>query len=71
VYFVLLDAASFDRFRQQLSELLRGAGRDPFLFDPAALSPVLIIAGLDGAFGRWMPLRADPEADCLAPVDVT
>ena len=71
VYFVLLDAAPFDRFRQQLSERLRAAGRDPFLFDPAALSPVLIVAALDGQFGRWMPLRADPETDCLAPVDVT
>jgi hypothetical protein len=71
VYFVLLDAAPFARFRQELSELLRAAGRDPFLFDPAALSPALIVAGLDGAFGRWMPLRADPEADCLAPVEVT
>jgi hypothetical protein len=71
VYFMLLDAAPFDRFREQLSELLRAAGRDSFLFDPAALSPVLIVAGLDGAFGRWMPLRADPDADCLAPVEVT
>jgi hypothetical protein len=71
VYFVLLDAVRFDGFRQQLSELLRTAGRDPSLFDPAALSPVLIVAALDGAFTRWMPLRADPEADCLAPVEVT
>ena len=71
VYFVLLDAAPFDRFRQQLLELLRQAGRDPSLFDPAALSPVLIVAGLDADFGRWMPLRADPEADCMAPVEVT
>jgi hypothetical protein len=71
VYFVLLDAVRFDRFRQQLSHLLRAAGRDPSLFDPAALSPVLIIAALDGTFGRWMPLRADPEADCLEPVEVT
>jgi hypothetical protein len=31
----------------------------------------LIIAALDGTFGRWMPLRADPGADCLAPVEVT
>ena len=66
LHFVLLEAPSFDSFRQQLSELLRGSARD--LFDPLALSPVLIVAGLDGNFGRWMPLRADPEADCLAPV---
>jgi len=69
VYFVLFDTPSFDRFRQQLSGLLQGSARD--LFDPAALSPVLIVAGLDGDFGRWMPLRANPEVDCLAPVDAT
>jgi len=68
VYFLLFEAAPFARFRQQLSELLSGSARD--LFDPAALSPVLIVAGLDGDFGRWMPLRADPEVDCLAPVDL-
>ena len=70
VYFVLLDAEPFHQFRQKLSELLRQPGRDPSLFDAAALSPVLIIAGLDGDFGRWMPLRADPEADCMAPAQV-
>ena len=36
----------------------------------AALSPVLIVAALDGNFGRWMPLRANPDVDCLAPVEV-
>ena len=69
VYFVLLEAPAFDRFRQQLSGLLQGSARG--LFDPVAISPVLIVAGLDGNFGRWMPLRADPEVDCLAPVDAT
>ncbi len=69
VYFVLLAAPAFDRFRQQLSGLLQGSARDAF--DPAAISPVLMVAGLDGDFGRWMPLRADPEVDCLAPIDAT
>lgn len=69
VYFVLLEGTPFDRFRQQLAELLpASAGR---LFDPAALSPVLMVAGLDGNFGRWMPLRADAAADCLAPIEPT
>jgi hypothetical protein len=71
VYFMLLDAAPFDRFRQELRGLLATAGGDPSLFDPAALSPALIVAALDGNFGRWMPLRADSEADCMAPVEVT
>ena len=69
VYFVLFEGAAFDRFRQQVWELLQGSARE--LFDPAALSPVLIVAGLDGDFGRWMPLRAEPEVDCLAPIDAT
>ena len=67
LYFVLLDAPQFDSFRQQLSGLLRGPARD--LFAPAALSPVLIVAALDGNFGRWMPFRADPKLDCIAPVN--
>jgi len=71
VYFVLLDAAPFHDFRQQLSGLLQTAGGDLSLFDPAALSPALIVAANDGNFGRWMPLRGDPEADCMAPIEVT
>ena len=67
LHFVLLDAPPFDAFRRQLSAWLEGSARD--LFNPLALSPVLIVAALDGDFGRWMPLRADPEVDCLAPVN--
>ena len=67
VYFVLLDAPGFDSFRQQLSGLLRAPARERF--DPAALSPVLLVAALDCNFDRWMPLRADPQVDCIAPVD--
>ena len=70
VYFLLFDAPAFTRFRQQLAERLGATGGNASLFDPAALSPVLIIAALDGNFGRWMPLRADPDVDCLAPVEV-
>jgi hypothetical protein len=70
VYFLLFDAPAFTRFRQQLLERLGAARGNASLFDPAALSPVLIVAALDGNFGRWMPLRADPDVDCLAPVEV-
>ena len=70
VYFLLFDAPAFTRFRQELLERLGAARGNASLFDPAALSPVLIVAALDGNFGRWMPLRADPDVDCLAPVEV-
>jgi hypothetical protein len=70
VYFLLFDLPPFTRFREQVAQRLRAAGRDAPLFVPAALSPVLIAADLDGNFGSWLPLRADPEADCFAPVVV-
>jgi hypothetical protein len=70
VYFLLFDLSLFTKFREQVAQRLRAAGRDPSLFDPTALSPVLIAADLDGSFSRWLPLRADPEVDCFAPVVV-
>lgn len=70
VYFILFDLPQFIQFREQVAQRLRAAGRDASLFDPAALSPVLIAADLDGSFSGWLPLRADPEADCFAPVVV-
>ena len=70
VFFVLFDLPQFVQFREQVAERVRAAGRDASLFDPAALSPVLIAADLDGNFSRWLPLRADPDVDCFAPVVV-
>ncbi len=70
VYFLLFDFPQFTGFREQVAERLRAAGRDVSLFDPAALSPVMIAADLDGSFSRWLPLRADPDVDCFAPVTV-
>lgn len=70
VYFILFDAPQFGEFRQQVAQLLRGAGGDPSLFDPAALSPVLIVAALDDDFDRWLPLRVESDAECLAPIEV-
>ena len=70
VYFLLFEAPQFDDFRRRLAEMQRAAGGDALRFDAAALSPVLIVASNDGEDGRWMPLRADPAADCLAPVEL-
>ena len=70
VYFLLFDLPQFTQFRDQVAQRLRAAGRDASLFDPMALSPVLIAADLDGNFSGWLPLRADPEVDCFAPVVV-
>ena len=70
VYFLLFDLPEYTRFREQVGQRLRAAGRNAALFDPAALSPIVMTADLDGRFSGWLPLRADPEADCFAPVVV-
>jgi hypothetical protein len=57
VFFVLFDAPSVTQFRQQLG------------LDPAALSPVLFVAGAETDFNDWLPQRVDADADCLAPVE--
>ena len=70
VYFLVFDLPLFTQFREQVGQRLRDAGRDPSLFDPTALSPVLIAADLEGNFSSWLPLRADPQVDCFAAVVV-
>jgi hypothetical protein len=74
VYFVVFDAPAFGLFREAVSESLRVAGGQASAFDPAALSPVLIVAGTDENFARWLPLTAmrdaGPHPDCIAPIDV-
>ena len=57
VFFVFFDAPSVSQFRQQLG------------LDPAALAPVLFIAGAGADFNSWLPQRVNAEADCLAPVE--
>ena len=70
IYFILFDAPAFDQFRQQVAAMLGRSGGDVSRFDPAALSPVLIVAALDENFSRWLPLRANQDIDCLAPIEV-
>jgi len=57
LFFVLFDAPSVPRFRQQIG------------LDPAALSPVLFIAGAGADFNSWLPQRVNSDTECLAPVE--
>ena len=70
VFFLVFELPAFSQFREQVAQRLRAAGRDQSLFDPLALSPVVIAADLDGSFSRWQPLRANPPDDCFAPLVV-
>jgi hypothetical protein len=64
VYFVLFDSPAFGRFRERIATLL---GADSS-FDAAAQSPVLFVAVAESNFGDWLPLRANPQKDCVAPI---
>ena len=70
VYFLLFDLPQFSQFREQIAQRLRAAGGEASLFDPSALSPVVMAAALDGSFSSWQPIRADPDVDCFAPIVV-
>jgi hypothetical protein len=70
LYFVIFDLPEYTRFRQQVAALL-GGGPSRANFDPDAQSPILFVAVAESNFQRWLPLRADPKADCVAPIEVT
>ena len=65
VYFVMFESPAFTRFREQIAtRAAPDAG-----YDPAALSPVMIVAASDADFNRWLPLRVT-NADCVAPIEM-
>jgi hypothetical protein len=66
VYFLRFDWPAFTAFRRQAAAQMRAAGGAGL--DPATLSPVLIVAGSDAAFSRWLPLTMESADDCLAPM---
>lgn len=66
IYFLVFDLPQFGQFREQIAERIRAAGGNS-LFEPAALSPVVVAANLDADTARWLPLRVG-EADCFAPI---
>jgi hypothetical protein len=68
VYFVRFDWPAFSAFRQQVAQRMRASAGSGL--DPAALTPVLIVAASDAQFGRWLPLRAESADDCLAPMAI-
>lgn len=65
LYFVLFDMPEFSTFRRALADRVKDAMVPRF--DPAALSPVMLLAAQPD-FSRWMPIVADAETDCVAPI---
>jgi len=68
LFVVLFEVPEFTRFREQIARMRTDGAASRAGYDPWALSPALFIAASDPAFSRWLPFRADPETDCLAPV---
>ena len=66
VYFLRVDWPAFAAFRRQADQQMRAAGGRGL--DPGALTPLMIVAGSDAAFSRWLPLTAESADDCLAPM---
>jgi hypothetical protein len=62
-YFAIVESPGIVRFREQLARTSESA------FDAAALTPVMFVGASDGAFHRWLPIRAG-EADCVAPIQI-
>ena len=58
-FLLFFDSPAIAEFRKQIG------------VDAGALSPVLFVAGAGTDFNSWLPQRIDPEADCLAPVEIT
>lgn len=69
VYVAVFESPEFVRFRRALADRVTGVVKAGTGFDPAGLSPVVFVAGSDGAFHRWLPLRVDIDADCVAPLE--
>lgn len=68
VYFALFDVPGFDAFRAQIGSRATEAPSAGTGYDPAALSPALLVAASDTEFNSWLPIKADPDQDCLAPI---
>jgi len=68
IYFALFDLPAFAAFRVQIGDRLAAAGAPGGAYDPAALSPALLVAASDTEFNAWLPIKADPAQDCLAPI---
>lgn len=69
VFFVLFDLPEFQRYRAALADALHARGGDPTAYDPAALSPLLVIAASERTFETWLPRRAEID-ECVAPFDL-
>jgi hypothetical protein len=63
VYFAIFESPAFRTFRDELAQRL---GPN---FDATFLSPVFVVGTIESPMSRWMPMHADAEKDCMAPIE--
>ena len=68
LYYVIFESPAFVEFRARLGR--EAAGPASPSFDPASLSPILIVGGTEGDFDRGLPIAAAADRDCVAPIAV-
>jgi hypothetical protein len=69
MFVALFDFPAFQEFRQRVGQRWPSSNAGA-AFDPAALSPAVLVASTRGDFDSWHPIRMDPASDCLAPITV-
>lgn len=70
LYFAAFTSAPFAQFRLDLTPPQpehAGIG----VYEPATLSPLLMIGATDGDFSKWWPLAFDPALDCDSPLVIS
>jgi hypothetical protein len=68
-YFVVFDWPAFVQFREEIAREVQAAPGTA-VFEAGALSPLMMIAATDADFDRWLPIRANADADCVAPIAI-
>jgi len=69
MFVAVFDFPAFQAFRQRVRQRWPSSNADA-VFDPAALSPAVLVASTHGDFDSWYPIRVDQASDCLAPITV-
>jgi hypothetical protein len=70
LFFAIFDLPALGQFRQRLAAQLNDGIAVP-RFNPALLSPALIVATVESDLESWLPLTADPKTDCIAPIAIS
>jgi hypothetical protein len=65
LYFAIFQSQSFGVFREALRDRLGPA------FEPELVTPVLLVGLVESTLGRWLPLKVNPEKDCVAPIEIS